>query len=229
MTEFRSLGKVGPSVLADGADEILRLGKGGEQIVQELHGRFYEQTYRGAMFSGGMTALTSIAAATFTTGTLGATGTPIIGVWNPTTSGVNLVILQATLGLTMTALNVTGPGPFAWCSATGQAGITTGRNPVNRATLAASGSKAVDVAGVALSGLSGSQSIRWGSALFGGSASSAAFTATAAAMQTQQLASVENLDGSVIVPPGGVLSLLSTTQAVAHSAVSSLLWEEVTV
>ena len=55
----------------------------------------------------------------------------------------------------------------------------------------------------------------------------AAFLATQVALQTQQVSFIEQIDGAVIVPPGGVLALLATATGVAHSAVSSLLWEEV--
>lgn len=80
---------------------------------------------------------------------------------------------------------------------------------------------------VALTGLTNNLAVRHASALGGGSAEAAAFLATAVAMQTQNVPTVEAVDGSIIVPPGGVLALLATTTPVAHSAVSSLLWEEV--
>jgi hypothetical protein len=40
-------------------------------------------------------------------------------------------------------------------------------------------------------------------------------------------AGVANIDGSIIVPPGGVLALLNTTSTTTCSAVSRMLWEEV--
>ena len=66
----------------------------GAQRTTDSHGRFQEAASRGYLFSAGMT-LTSIANATFSTGTLGATCTPIIGVWNPFGSGKWLSILQS--------------------------------------------------------------------------------------------------------------------------------------
>jgi hypothetical protein len=38
---------------------------------------------------------------------------------------------------------------------------------------------------------------------------------------------VENFDGSLIVPPGGVLALMAVTTPVAQSAVAGIVWEEV--
>jgi hypothetical protein len=65
--------------------------------------------------SGGI-GLTAINNATYTTGTLTASCTPILGVYNPSTSLVNLVILQAILDLAMTAATNTGGAPFVWAS-----------------------------------------------------------------------------------------------------------------
>lgn len=221
-------GQVGPTINSDGAFPNVRQGKLGDIINSELHGRFYEQAYRGNLFSGGMT-VTSINNATFTTGTLGATCTPIAGVWNPGTSTVNLVILQAVMSVIMTALQATGAGAFVWASSTGNNSISTGGIPWNRKTLAQSGSQAKNMAGVALTGLSNNLVVMHASQLDGGSAYNIALLATAAGFQPSAIASVENIDGSIIVPPGGVLALLATTTPVAHSAATSLLWEEVPV
>lgn len=222
-------GQVGPASLGDGVTtQPFRQGRTSELIASELHGRFYETNYRQGLYSGGM-GLTSINNATFTTGTLGATCTPVIGVWNPTGSLVNLIVLQAYLGLTMTALQATGGSPFVWATSIGNGAITTGNQPLNRKTLALKGSSAFDMSGVALTGLTNNLVVRNGSTLGGGSASSAAFLATAVAMQTQQVSNVEYLEGAWIVPPGGVLALLATTTPVAHSAASGLLWEEVAI
>jgi len=220
--------RVGPATANDGDFAPPRLGKLADQIVSELHGRFYETNYRGALWSGGM-GLTSISNATFTVGGIGATTTPVCGVWNPVGSGVNLSIIEASLSLVMTALAATGPGGFVWATSVGNGVITTGAQPFNRATLQATGGKARDMTNVAVTGITNPLAVRFGSALFGGSAENVAFTATAVAMQTMQVGSKELFDGSLSVPPGGVLALLATTTPVAHSAVSALVWEEVPV
>ena len=72
-------GQVGPTTNADGAPQIMRLGRAGESIVSPLHGRFYEQNYRGNIFSIGNNAV----ALSANTIALTATSTPILGVWNP--------------------------------------------------------------------------------------------------------------------------------------------------
>lgn len=219
---------VGPQVSGDGSQPILRGGKSGEGIVSELHGRFYESNYRSAVFSGGMT-LTAINAATFTSATLGATCTPIAGVWNPVASPVNLVVLQAILSVTLTALQNTGGAPYVWAVSYGNAALTLGTQPFNRKTLQQTGSQAKNLAGVALTGLTNNLVVMGSAPVGGGNAYNIASLGTAAGFSTTHMAALDTIDGSIIVPPGGVIALLATTTPVAHSVASSLVWEEVLV
>ena len=228
MTEVAITGRVGPDTLLDGSQAKIRQGRSAEAIVQELHGRFYEQTKRGNVFSDGF-GLTAINNATYTTATVGATVTPIAGLYNPSNSGVDCVLIEVSLALVMTALAATGPGGFAYSLSVGNAAVTTGNEPLNRYALTQGGAKARGLCNVAPTGLTNNLTVRFGSSLMGGSAENASFTATAVAMQTQALGAKELLDGSLIVPPGGVLALLATTTPAAHSAVSSIVWEEVAV
>jgi len=230
VTQVEVTGQVGPQTLADGVTgTAMRQGRQAEQIVQELHGRFYETNYRSAVFSGGM-GLTSISNVTYTTGTLGATVTPIAGVYNPVGSVVNLAILQAILGVTVTAATATGCGPFVWATAITTAPITTGAQPLNRKTLQAQGSAARDITNVAPTGLTPNLAVRFASALTGGLIKNVSSVETAVGQNIGTAGiTVENIDGCIIVPPGGVLALLATTTPVAHSAVSGLVWEEVPV
>ena len=221
--------KTGPQLLADGSLANFRGGRLGEGIFSELHGRFYEQNFRQTLYAGGMSALTAVAAATFTTATLGATCTPIAGLWNPVSSTVNLVILQASLSMTITSLTNTGVAPYAWAFSVGNGVISTGNIPWNRRTLVKSGSQAKDMSGLALTGLTNNLVVAFGSSLSGGNVFNTGSIGTQVGFQTVHNSSVENLDGSIIVPPGGVIALLSTSTGAAHSAVSQLLWEEVPI
>jgi hypothetical protein len=221
-------GQAGPSFGADGAQLPVRQGRLGEIIISELHGKYYEQGFRGNLYSGGMT-LTSISNATFTTATLGATCTPIAGIWNPATNTANIVLLQVTLQISLTALQNTGGGAFMWATSVGNAAITTGNNPFNRKTFLASGSGAKDMSGVALTGLTTNLVVRSAAPMAGGNLYNIASLSTAAGFTTSQAASVEFVEGAWVIPPGGVLALLCTTTPVAHSAAAGLLWEEVPI
>lgn len=222
-------GQVGPRQIADGSPAPARLSRTGATVTSEAHGRFQEAALRGKLFADGMT-LTSISNATFSVGTLGATATPVLGVWNPLNSGVNLAVLQARLQIVNTALQVTGPGAFVWATSFANGAITTGNAPLNRATLQPFGSAARGLSGVALTGLTNNLVVRESSGLGGGPISNLSTLQTAAGLMPFSTADVDNIDGAYIVPPGGVLALLTTTNpAVAISAATSLLWEELTI
>lgn len=221
-------GQVGPRVLGDGAPAPMRMDKTGAIVTSDAHGRFQEAALRSKLFADGMT-LTSINNATFTTGTLGATATPVAGVWNPLNSGFNLVILQLRLQIINTALQVTGPGAFVWATSYGNAAITTGNTPLNRVTLQGAGSVAKGFAGVALTGLTNNLVVRDAAGAAGGPISNLSTLQTAAGLMPFSAAEIDNIDGAYIVPPGGVLALMVTGTPVAISAASSLLWEEISV
>jgi hypothetical protein len=200
-------------------------------MATELMARFYQMNYRGQVFSSGMT-LTAINNATYTSATLGATETPIVGVWNPSTNGVNLVILQASLTIVTTALSTpTGGAPFVWAVSTGNAGLSAVGllTPWNRKTLVQSGSSAKGLANVALTGLTTTLVVMEGADCQGGPQINVTAAQTAAGFSTQAQAGIQNFDGSLIVPPGGILSLLATTTPVACSAASRIMWAEIPV
>lgn len=199
-----------------------RGGRQGDTIVSELHGRFYEQTYRGRVFSIG-SGLTALSANTIS---LSATTTPIVGIWNPPTSGVNAVILQAALIDLINNVTSVALGSFVWAASIGNTGITTGSAPWNRKTLQQTGSLVKGFpGGVALTGLTNNLVVFEGVDF--NTASGLLTTTVAAATPTPSVSGVVNVDGSIIVPPGGVLALLNTISVTTHSVVSRLLWEEV--
>lgn len=74
---------------ATGSQVPIRMGQLGDQIVSELQPRYYEQTYRGNVYSVANQAAVS------TSTTLNTTFTGL-SVANPSTSGMNLVITKFT-------------------------------------------------------------------------------------------------------------------------------------
>lgn len=223
------LQRVGPVWGGSGTAAPFTAGASGAQRVVDAHGRFMDANLGGRVFSDGIATVLSISNVTFTIGTLGATCTPIAGLWNPATSPVNAVLLQATLNAIKTALQNTGCGPFYWATSIGNAAISTGSNPLNRRTLAAVGSFCKGYAGVALTGLTNNLVVRGASQLHGGSASSVAFLETQVGSQAPHVATRELFDGEWIIPPGGVIALLAGSTAVGVSASSMLVWEEVPI
>lgn len=203
----------------------------GSQRASDAHARFMDANLAGRVFATGPAVGVSISNATFTLATTGNTATPIIGVWNPATSPVNLVIWQGMLAVYMTTLTGTvGPGGFVWMVGVGQsATLSTAITPYNRKTLVASGSYARGLTGTALTGSTVTLATMCASQLNGGSGMTTAFTETAVGARPMNATSVENIDGAIIVPPGGVLALMASVTPVGHTALSGLVWEEVPI
>ena len=217
-------GKVGLATLQSAAPNTqapLRQGQLLDLIISELHGKYYESNYRSAVYSVGM-AQTALSANTIT---LVAATTPIIGIWNPAASPVNLVPIKAKCLITAAGANAVAPGAFVWATSTGNAAISTGLTPMSRKTLAQAGSyaKGFNIS-TALTGLTNNLVIQFAAA-FGTLV--AAQGATASPIISGD--GVEEFDGSIIVPPGGVLALLNTTSTTTISVASTLIWEEVPV
>ena len=227
--------QAGPSGPATpGALLPARGGQLGDAIVSELHGRFYEQAFRSSLFSVGTPAVVTLTANHGTTNGLSATlataaaATPILGIYNPASSTVNAIVLQAALALMIqTATTPVPPGALVWAVSLGNAAVSTGIVPYNRKTLTQVGSQVKGFAGAtALTGLTNvltyldTADFSAGSLTYG----TVAVTApTPATIQTQ------NVDGSLIVPPGAVLALYNTAASVTFNFTGRLLWEEVSI
>jgi hypothetical protein len=207
--------------MAPGSAANMRMGQQNDIIASELHGKFYEQNYRGNVYSIGM-GVTALSANTIT---LTATTTPIIGVWNPLSSSVNLEILKAKLQIAVAGASAVAPGGLVWATSINNAAISTGLAPLNRKTLANAGSQAKGFTiATALTGLTNSLVVQH-AAGFG--TLIAAQGATATPMVSGDC--VEEFDGSLIIPPGGVLCLLNTVSTTTISVASMLLWAEVPI
>lgn len=214
--------QVGPQVTQDGTTPTIRSGKAGEIIVQELHGRFYEQNYRGNMYSFGLSNTALVAANAIATG-LTSSAQPVIGLYNPSTSLVNLVVLQTSVVSTTIANSAVAPGGFMWVYSAGNPGVSTGSTPINAKTLVAAGSSAKAFAvSTALTGLTNNVAVFRGSGI---ATINAAGPATAITQPQSQ--TVENVDGSIIVPPGGVIALMNQVSTTTMSVSVSITWEEV--
>lgn len=223
--------QVGPiasnTSLSAGSNPVARAGNMGDLIVSELQGRFYEAAYRNALFSIGM-GVTALSANTIS---LSATTTPILGVWNPSTSTINVVLMQASLQIYINTLTTPqGAGALVWASSTGNTAISTGTTPFNRKTLLSSGAQAKGFTpAVALTGLTNNLVIfEGGDFPPPGPLADGTITApTATGNSLVGFVGVQNFDGGLIVPPGGVVALLNTTSTTTMSVAGRLLWAEV--
>jgi hypothetical protein len=199
-----SQGQVGPIASTGiGTQVALRSGQLGDQIMSELHGRYYEGAYRQNRFivANQAAQAVSIALATTYTGLV---------LSNPLGSAVNLVLEK--VGLTLSAapaaiaplgllLGYNGSADIAHTtpSTTLRNSFMGGAAPVGKVDTAATLSGTLTVGPMLMSGF------------------------TAAALPSASPALID-MEGSIILPPGGYVGIYALT---AVTGLFSLQWEEV--
>jgi hypothetical protein len=214
----------GPVNLGTGTQPAVRLGQLGEVIKSDLHGRFYEQNYRGNLYTFGLSNTAAVAANAIATG-LTATAQPLIGIYNPINSPVNLVLLQTTIVTSTIANTAVSPGGFMYVYSIGNASVSTGSAPINCKTFSVSSSFAKAFAvSTALTGLTNNLAVLRACGI-------APFNAAGAATAVSLLQGIttDNVDGSIIVPPGGVVGVMAQVSSTTYSVSVGALWEEVPV
>lgn len=187
----------------DGQVAKARMGKQGDQLSSELHGRYYEHTYRQSGFS-----LQTQGTATTTTAALATTWTGL-GVANPAGSGVNLVLMKVSVCQFAV-------GAAATIGIMGGVGVITSTlTPQSRIIGGGQVSKMNGSAGATISTpvlISTFASV--------GSVATTSIPLIAGAFY--------DFEGSVIVPPGSFIA--SYTSIVTTSALQfGFFWEEVPI
>jgi hypothetical protein len=203
---------------ADNNQAPVRAGKQGEVMVSELHGRYYEQAYRQASFRAAQTT-----ALTTTAGLL-SSGVAFVGcgLYNPPSSGVNLVIrkhsfayLVAFAAASALGLQVGFAGQVAPSAITSMSsihnGLIKGSNNVLQYTGAAGPFAGLTIAA------SGFLDVILGAGL------------TGAITTTPGIPVSIDLEGSLVIAPGGFVATYTSTASGAASAVYSFDWEEVPI
>lgn len=175
-------------------------------------GKYADSVFRGRSFSG-MTAATGVAPGT-SVGTTAA-----VSLFNPASSGYNLVVLRASLGLISGTL---GAGTLAWVvNVNGAAAATTGTAITAVNCLLGNGYTAV---GKMLT----TATLPATPTVFRPFASLNQGVVATTAINNEQL--IEDVDGSIIVPPGMTVSIEGITAAGSSPlVVYGLMWEEVAV
>jgi hypothetical protein len=199
---------VGPQVNSDGTNLITqRATKLGAGVVQELHGRYYEQAYRKNIFQ-----VASQAVATTTVG-LAVTYTGLV-VANPPSSVVNLVLNKASI--MQSVIQATQIEAYA---------IAFGFNKTTAVTLT--------TPAVAQSTFIGSGAVANGVAAISATLPTAPVygifvTNTATATQNPPCGVID-FEGSVILQPGAYALWVTPTQASVAGLWFSFQWEEVPI
>jgi len=186
--------------------------------------QYYDANVRGNVYTFGISNTPLVSTNAVATGVT-ATSKPVIGLWNDVGTGKNLVVLNATVVATTIDDTAVAPGGFTWYKDVSETSISTGSTPVNCSTLASSGSVAKAFAmSTALTGLVGSLSILRPSPI---TILNAAGPGTA--ITQPQGVSVDEVDGDIIVPPGGVLALLGMLSTTTIKLSVSITWAEVNI
>lgn len=192
--------------LGDGIASKWRGGKQGDGLVSELHGRYYEQTYRNNMFFAATQALVT------TTVGLNTTYTGLC-LSNPIASAVNLVLNKASL--MQSVIQATQVEAFAIATGFNAATNVTHTTPVTpRACLIGSGKTPSGLADV--------------SATLPTAPFYTMFvtnTGTIAADSTGL--QVVDIEGSIILIPGAYALWVTPAQASVAGMWFSFQWEEV--
>jgi hypothetical protein len=208
--------------LADGTNNAVLQGKQGDQIVSELHGKYYTQAYRGNVYWG------STALAGVTLPILSSTS-PTFVLWNQsTTKNLSLIRIQITPTTAMTTASGYG---YAFLPNAGSAVGTAA--PVSAVTPITATRGPVLIPNVAGQGLSGAvvasaATLTSAATIFrnnGMSAGTGAITAPA----TQPILQ-EDFDGTLIIPPLCLMIVGTTITTSGQSATGvTAIWEEVPI
>lgn len=214
---------IGPIVSGDGqTSDRLRAGNNRELIVSDLRGRFAEAAARGILFD----AMTALAGTTIVAGNVAppaAAAATVLSVYNPEGSGVDLEIL---IGWLMHISGTPGAGAWAWCGgrAIGGTAITAAQNNGGTAAAGPFGTRIPSGASKA--------KVFTQTALTGGPLHavtrpfpSAQFAGAIAATTPNQVV-IDDVAGSIIVQPGGVVSLAPPAAGTTHIVAAGMLWQE---
>ena len=195
-------GNAGGMTYNEGQDDVpLRMGRQGEAVVTQHHGKYYNQAVRGNLFYAANQAAQAVSVALATT----YTG---LCVSNPVGSGVNLSLLRVGIALQAAPAAIAPIGLIAGYSATANVTHTNALTPANlflggNTPLA----KADDQATISTP--------VWIAQLVGGFTAAALFGTSP---------SLVDIDGAIVVPPGGFVCIGALT---AVTGLFSMWWEEV--
>lgn len=198
-------GNVGVQNNPDGTQTIIqRFGRQGEAMVSELHGRYYEQTYRKNLYYA-----CSQAVATTTVG-LATTYTGLC-ISNPITSPVNAVLNKVAMVQSV----IQATQIEAYLIATGWNGTT---NVTHTAALAVHNNFLNAPVGYVVADTSATLPTAPFYTL--------PITQTASAT-SQPGTAIADLEGSIILPPGGYALWATPAQASVAGLWFAFFWEEV--
>ena len=203
-------GVVGPSVASgDGSPVPVRLGRNGELIIGNGHGKYYEQVARGKCYHASMQAGASMGTA------LTATAVTLT-LYNPVNSGMLLSLIHANVAIT-TVPGGAGNAIYALAiNANPLAAVPATNTPAVVRNCLLGAAAGVGIAYTATTLPAAPVIAR---VLPGG-----IYWATAAAASAPMVAE-DWVDGSIVLAPNTCVTIQGI--GVATSGIASLMWEEI--
>jgi hypothetical protein len=192
----------------------LRGDKTSALCVTDVHARFQEAVLQGNVYSlATLVAGVTVGAANVFSA---AAAQPLVGIYNPPTSGRNAVIWY---GSALWNSGTPGTGGLVWGTSPVPplASLASANAPINSLTLSA-GSAMRGFVNSALTGITGNQLHRYA----GGPA---AFALAAGAPAYY----VDMVDGAIIVPPGAACGLYAGAVGTSPIINASMFWEEIVI
>jgi hypothetical protein len=212
-------GRVGPATSGTGSHQTARLATDAAVVVAPAHGPWAEYASRGLVFAG-MTALGGTTVVAANNSPVAAAAATILSLYNPLNSQLDIEVIATKLAF------VSGtPAAGAWVyniaynqaiTAIQNNGGTTGARPVS----ANGGGSGVGViyTQTALTGGVGAQVLYRpiGNALFAG----------AIAATTPNLGHTDEVNGEIVLPPGGLLTVASPGTGTTVIVAAGFVWLE---
>lgn len=203
--------EVGPQINADGTTNVMRQTRLGALATTELHGKYSEQTVRGNVY----TAVSASASL------LAATGTAItpLSLYNPPGSGKNLYLIRTHL-LPTVAPGTQVTGAFAYYFVNNPILSSATASTVN-SNLIGANQKGVGLAYSTITVTPAPAVLLPFATKFG----------TAAPTSTFPTRIVDDVDGQIVIGPGGFLTVEETAADTTSNyfAIVAFVWEEVPV
>lgn len=203
-----SVGQPSTTSIQPGTTPTIRQGQLGDVIVSELHGRYYETAYRRNLFAASVQGTGITTSAGLVTGYTG------LALTNPTTSTVNCV------------LNKVGYAVNAAPTATMVVTLA-----FNTSTTAVTQTTAITTRNLFLGGAT-SQGLAASSVTF---PTAPINIHTLGVIGTNAITALTNtpsfvdLEGSIVMPPGSYIAIVTSTASAATSFWGSFQWEEIPV
>lgn len=211
-------GRAGINIGTDGTVHEVTLERTGAQRTADAHGRYFDSNSRGNVFCVA-TAIAGVTLAAANASPLAAgTGQPVVGLFNPTSSGKNAVVLAI---LVEHVSGTPAAGAWSWnVGAAPQPVTQAGTAPTSLLTGKTTGSAMVGLVNQATTGSTAAAHVL--AVPFGVFAGAIAATSVGLMEQYEPA-------GLLIVPPGAYAGLAVPGAGTSHVVAASLVWEEVPV